>query len=525
MMKRLTLLFAAIVLAACSGTDVPERPVEICIDASVGSLTRVSYSGDATGFDAGDRIAVYAWTGSASEVPAERVVDGVANTLDSQGKWVPEAQMLWKTVADPHYFLGVHPLPAARIADFSAVAYTLDPSDYTASDLILAANLDGLKAADGPVPLMFSHALAKLNVNLTFRDVWDTTPAVSSVTTKAKGSAIVNYLTGDISAIGDASAVDIPASPQAASGYALSFSGLQVPQAGVKTITVRIGGQNYLYESATDIPLKSGRLTTLSLIVSKDIIRLASATVTDWEDGTVLPQAEATMPPQSINGHEYVEMGDGLKWATCNVGADKPWESGLYLAWAETEEKSMYYVEYYKYDVGYFPNQYDAWIYAFTKYCHANRPDVWGGTGSPDNKMELDPEDDAARKYWKGTWRMPTGEEWRRLENTDNYTHVWTQSYNGTGVHGTVVISKVPGYEGNMIFLPAVHYYPVKIDYIYSDRQVTGVSGRYWSSSLHPEEPRMAQCMEIGENHMQYFICRLGAFYRDSGLAIRAVSE
>ena len=34
-----------------------------------------------------------------------------------------------------------------------------------------------------------------------------------------------------------------------------------------------------------------------------------------------------------INGHVYVEMGDGLKWATCNVGADKPEKVGTLFAW------------------------------------------------------------------------------------------------------------------------------------------------------------------------------------------------
>lgn len=33
-----------------------------------------------------------------------------------------------------------------------------------------------------------------------------------------------------------------------------------------------------------------------------------------------------------INGHEYVDLGlpSGLKWATCNVGANSPEEFGEY---------------------------------------------------------------------------------------------------------------------------------------------------------------------------------------------------
>ncbi|MBQ5747368.1 MAG: PEGA domain-containing protein, partial [Bacteroidales bacterium] len=46
----------------------------------------------------------------------------------------------------------------------------------------------------------------------------------------------------------------------------------------------------------------------------------------------------------TINGHEYVDLGlpSGLKWATCNVGADSPEEYGDYYAWGEIETKSEY---------------------------------------------------------------------------------------------------------------------------------------------------------------------------------------
>ena len=41
--------------------------------------------------------------------------------------------------------------------------------------------------------------------------------------------------------------------------------------------------------------------------------------------------------PQPL--YEFVDLGlpSGLKWATCNVGATKPEEYGLYFAWGETE--------------------------------------------------------------------------------------------------------------------------------------------------------------------------------------------
>ena len=50
------------------------------------------------------------------------------------------------------------------------------------------------------------------------------------------------------------------------------------------------------------------------------------------------------------NGHEYVDLGlpSGTKWAACNVGATKPEEFGGYYAWGETEEKSNYDWNTYK---------------------------------------------------------------------------------------------------------------------------------------------------------------------------------
>ena len=44
-------------------------------------------------------------------------------------------------------------------------------------------------------------------------------------------------------------------------------------------------------------------------------------------------------------GHEYVDLGlpSGLKWATCNVGANAPEEYGYYFAWGEVEPKTTYH--------------------------------------------------------------------------------------------------------------------------------------------------------------------------------------
>ena len=45
-----------------------------------------------------------------------------------------------------------------------------------------------------------------------------------------------------------------------------------------------------------------------------------------------------------INGHKYVDLGlpSGLKWATCNIGANKPEEYGDFFAWGENYSKHEY---------------------------------------------------------------------------------------------------------------------------------------------------------------------------------------
>lgn len=42
------------------------------------------------------------------------------------------------------------------------------------------------------------------------------------------------------------------------------------------------------------------------------------------------------------NGHEWVDLGLSVKWASCNVGAGSPEGYGDYNAWGETGTKSDY---------------------------------------------------------------------------------------------------------------------------------------------------------------------------------------
>lgn len=50
----------------------------------------------------------------------------------------------------------------------------------------------------------------------------------------------------------------------------------------------------------------------------------------------------------SVTSGDFVDLGLSVKWASCNVGAENPWEYGDYYAWGEHEVKNVYDASNYK---------------------------------------------------------------------------------------------------------------------------------------------------------------------------------
>ena len=293
------LLAAGVLLAGCAkekGGTEPAARSAITIEAAIGTPTKVAYDGDAASFAADDQISLYAWMGSAEAVPEKKIVDGVVNTFDGS-KWTPETQMLWSHVKENHYFLGVY--PKKYITDFTADDYTL------ADDLMIATELTGIPFKENaePVKLSFTHALARMDVNLRFRNQWEETPEVTRVSAYAKREYTVNYLGKEVTATGDNFHVSIP-EVSAVTGYDRSFSGLQVPQEGVTKVSVLIGGNEFVFTAALPISLESGKVTTLNLYVGRDKIELDSVTVNPWVDNTPIEGGEALVPVTGISFKE-----------------------------------------------------------------------------------------------------------------------------------------------------------------------------------------------------------------------------
>lgn len=290
----LAAMAATLVLASCNndengGVDTAEY---ITVNTSIGSLTRTATADDGTQtFVKDDKISIYAWTGSADVVNADAmVVNNSVNTYDGT-KWTASPQMLWKDMISAHFFLGVY--PSKSITDFSADAYTLDVTNQEQSDLLVAVNAGtdkaGFIATNTAVPLQFDHVMAKLIVNLTFRNQWATTPTVTNVTTgNLKSKATVNYLakSATVTAEGATNIVLPVTTPNT------KYQSIMIPQAGEgATITIKIGEKDYIYTGT--VKLEGGKYTTVNLIVGRDGITLGSVSINEWGEGTTINGGEA----------------------------------------------------------------------------------------------------------------------------------------------------------------------------------------------------------------------------------------
>lgn len=315
--KNLLLATTAILLAACStDSDVlpPQDLGQIRVTASVGAMTRVAHSGNSTTFETNDRISVYAWLGADNDMQ-RLVVDNSINTLGGDGTWTAEPQMLWADNTSDHYFLGIYP-ERNRTTDYKADPYTLDFNNQTASDLLVARTT--AKPTGSAVKLEFEHVMAKLVVNLSFRNEWTIAPEVASVTAVACTEATVNYLENPVE-VTPATGQNLVVIPF--TGTSASFAGIMIPgQSGFRTINVTLeNGKVYTYTHSADIDLQPGRYTTVNLVLGRDRIELddAGINVSDWENGTSIDGAEANEAYSYDSNTKTITIysGEGLKVA------------------------------------------------------------------------------------------------------------------------------------------------------------------------------------------------------------------
>ncbi|HIT48480.1 MAG TPA: hypothetical protein IAC34_03185 [Candidatus Coprenecus stercoripullorum] len=175
------------------------------------------------------------------------------------------------------------------------------------------------------------------------------------------------------------------------------------------------------------------------------------------------------------NGHEWVDLGLSVRWATCNVGASVPSEYGDYYAWGEIETK--------------------------TEYTEENS--VTSGVELGD--ISGNPQYDAATANWGEGWRMPTEQELQEL--VDRCVWEWTSQGDSYGY-------KVTGPNGNSIYLPAAGN---RFESSFYD---VGESGYYWSSTPYESGTQYADGLRFDSG-----CCYVEWGDRCIGSSVRPVSD
>ena len=220
---------------------------------------------------------------------------------------------------------------------------------------------------------------------------------------------------------------------------------------------------------------------------------------TDWpsKKGDVKAVVTATKEDPSIS-HGKVQLWEGGPyWADRNIGADNPWDYGLYFWWGDT--------------TGHRPS---GTTFSFSFYSaptYGMTPSILQNEGwivSQNGTYVLVPSHDAAHVKWGGGWRMPTNQELTDLCSKCDWT--WTTK---NGVYGYIVQGRGT-YFSNSIFLPAAG------EGEGISLRDAGSIGYYWSSVPHPGSDSWgSRYLGFAFDHGTYHS------FRDYGRSVRPVQE
>lgn len=176
-----------------------------------------------------------------------------------------------------------------------------------------------------------------------------------------------------------------------------------------------------------------------------------------------------TNPTETRQNYEYVDLGLSVLWATCNIGAENPYERGAFFSWGEVETKSVFSHDNYKYN-------------------DMNVRDI--------GKNISGTSYDAATQIWGNNWRIPTLKEMRELINHCTWEKTIVHGCNGY---------RITGKNGNSIFMPATGF-DLGPGY--------GIIGKdackYWTATLSDEYDFNAYCLsynKIDDPNRSYGLC------------------
>ena len=488
-MKKYILILTAIAVLVSCGKDMgsPSGGLPMRLDASLTATKASLTTADLQEF----------WL--QVDCPSDASYSFFGKVSRSGTAWSAGRQLYWRDETTPvsytAAYFGGHDFTGA---EFTGGVDLSVPADQSTQALLNSADLLTLKATstsygattDGTLPVELGHALSKLRLVVTLGSQFydhrygrTANPLTALTVTGARLGFGFHPATGAVSAKEGTEADITPFASEYTPGSAGAktatavYEAILVPQTfavGELTVSFSVGVNDYVWTNGNAVTLAAGQTVTLPVSV--------------------------TAAPPIV--HAFVDMGEveikgvkkNLKWATCNVGAENPWDYGDYYAWGETETY---------YESGTAHNNPPTWksgkgggySWSSYKWCNGSynklnkyctQSSYWDSSAPMDGKTVLDPEDDVAHVKWGGPWRMPTDEEWTALRDNALYDWVWTDNYliNGTvesGIAGRIVTRKAGTgpCSGNSIFLPAAGRRSG------TSLSIAGSDGSYWSSSLY----------------------------------------
>ncbi|MCF0173672.1 MAG: BACON domain-containing protein [Bacteroidales bacterium] len=245
-------------------------------------------------------------------------------------------------------------------------------------------------------------------------------------------------------------------------------------------------------------PASDGKTFTIApkSELKSPLARTATITVTSRELSKTVTCTQTGGP--FVSGHQYVDLGLSVKWATCNIGAVNVTDAGSHFAWGETDVKDCYTegndgeYKWGLYDSSAAPD------YGYTKYNYTDGP------------YSLLPADDPATVSWGSKWRTPSTQEFNELKDNTKCKLKWTtmKDTEGNDVYGCLVTSRK---NGNSIFLPVTGFF--------EDAELKHLkSGYYWTALFDKFGPCYAYAFNFSGsglfsivNHMKYFGCTIRA--------------
>ena len=249
------------------------------IEASIGTATRVTYNGKAAEFADGDCLTLL-------RLPKDGTPDLGSNSTNEQalftlanGKWSSSPLLYWYDEQTEYDFYAIYP----------AITSSDDINDMSlkgnvVSDDIMFANKKNHSYSDGKVSLAFSHAMAKLVVNL--KNIANEVNNTGNLTVTVKNaqthySMSISDMT--ISAKGTTSDLQLTKQQDGS----LTYSLLLPPQNEVTTIVVNDGTRTFTWTNTSALSLVAGKMTTVTLNVGENYVLFGSVSVENWTPSTI----------------------------------------------------------------------------------------------------------------------------------------------------------------------------------------------------------------------------------------------